>query len=441
MSEIIFSVIWFLVLAGILFVWLVRFLGEMGILSSENRLVIWCCSKKIAESREEKSRLKGREAFQVFGTALAIRIAVYIVGAAVCMLLSNYYSGRNGFSFTDFINSWNLWDSPHYIDLAKFGYQNCVENGQHLFLVFFPLYPVLIHIVHYLIGNYEVTAMLLSTLAFCVGSVFFYGVVKEEYNEEIAKRAFWLLSFFPFAFFFGGIMTESLFFCLLSAGFFCVKRHKWLAAGIVGMFCALCRVQGVLLLGVGLVEFFLCYPPGTMIRRREGKQFIKAFFKKGIFLFLTPIGNLIYFFINYQTEGDFFRFQVYQKEHWYHTTTWTSNCLKELVENALGDQNNMRLSIWYPEIILFLLAGILIIYALRRHPLKYTAFLLVYTMVNYSVTFLISGGRYMACALPMFIILAEWTQATEKRYYLILTVFTLLFGLYLAGYLTGQQIM
>ena len=172
-----------------------------------------------------------------------------------------------------------------------------------------------------------------------------------------------------------------------------------------------------------------------MIRRREGKQFIKSFFKKGIFLFLTPIGNLIYFFINYQTEGDFFRF------HWYHTTTWTSNCLKELVENALVDQNNMRLSIWFPEIILFLLAGILIIYALRRHPLKYTAFLLVYTMVNYSVTFLISGGRYMACALPMFIILAEWTQAKEKRYYLILTVFTLLFGLYLAGYLTGQQIM
>ena len=53
-----------------------------------------------------------------------------------------------------------------------------------------------------------------------------------------------------------------------------------------------------------------------------------------------------------------------------------------------------------PELILFVIAIVLLAYGLTRHPLKYTAFLLVYTLVNYSVTFLISGGRYMSCAFP-----------------------------------------
>lgn len=443
MKEIVYAGIIGLLFLGILFIWFLRFFIEIGIVSSKSKIAAWCSHLNKATNDTINAKMTQKEAIEIFGLAFVIRMVVYGVGIAICMLFSENYSQLSKFSLGDFLNSWNLWDSQHYIDLAKFGYQDCIENGEHLFLVFFPLYPWLLRGIHIIIRNWEASCLILSTLSFCIGSVFFYGLVKEEYGGRIAKRSFWLLSLFPFAFFFGGMMTESLFFCLLSAGFFYIKRHNWIVAGVIGLLCSLCRVQGILLLGVGLVEFFVDYQPGFMLRKKEGKQFIKAFFTKGIWLFLMPIGNLIYFGINYAVEGDFFRFQVYQKEHWYHTTTWVFNCLKEIFDYGFRENttNNIKICIWIPEIALFVVAFILIIYALRRHPLKYSAFLIAYTTVNYSVTFLISGGRYMACALPMFIFLAEWTQNKPKAYYIILLLSTLLFGVYFVGYMTGQQIM
>lgn len=442
MGEIMCAIIVGIVAFVTLFLWFSRFLGESGVVSSAHPYMKWCCEKRWQPETDD-GKLTRQEAGSVFCQALIIRVVVYLLGTVICMLLSSYYSAQLRFSVLDFISSWNLWDSPHYIDLAKSGYQNCIENGEHLFLVFFPLYPWLIRAFHLFISNWEVAAMVISTLAFCIGSVFFYGTIKEEYNTDIAKRSFWLLSIFPFSFFFGGIMTESLFFCLLSAGFFYIRRHKWLTAGIIGIFCALCRVQGILLLGVGLVEFFVAYQPGKMFREKKGKEFIKAFFTKGIWLFLMPVGNAIYLWINYKVSGNCFQFQIYQKEHWYHTTTWMSNSLAEILTHATDNavENSLKISTWYPEIVLFVLAIVLILYALRRHPLKYTAFLIVYTAVNYSVTFLISGGRYMACALPMFVILAEWTQKKPKVYQAIVWISAMLFTVYFAGYMTGQQIM
>lgn len=236
-------------------------------------------------------------------------------------------------------------------------------------------------------------------------------------------------------------MTESLFFCFLAAGFFYIQRHKWFVAGVLGIFCSLCRVQGILLLGVGLVEFFVAYRPIEALRQKRFLLFVKRFMTKGIWLFLTIVGNFIYFGINQRVEGDPFRFQVYQKEHWYHETTFVSNCLSEIISYAKGAEESMRIAVWFPELVLFVLAFVCILYSLRRHPLRMSAFLFVYTLVNYSVTFLISGGRYMACALPMFIILAEGTKKQKWLYSLILLGSLCLLGLYFKAYMSGWQVM
>ena len=84
---------------------------------------------------------------------------------------------------------------------------------------------------------------------------------------------------------------------------------------------------------------------------------------------------------------------------------------------------------------------LLLLYSLRRHPLRYSAFLFVYTIVNYSVTFLISGGRYMACALTAFLFLAEWTTGRKTLYYIILFLFVCLIGVYFHGFMSGQQVL
>lgn len=421
----------------IVVLWFIRFFGEMGVNFGRNRFANWCLGKKDYEGEP----LERADIIRIFGRAFLVRILFYLAGVFLCTHFVEYYASMEQFTFQNFLESWERWDARHYINLADLGYQDYIENGQHLFLVFFPLYPWIVRIAHFIISDWRLACLVVSTFAFCIGSVFFYGAVKEEYGKQVAEHSFWLLCLYPFSFFFGGMMTESLFFCFLAAGFFYIQRHKWFVAGVLGIFCSLCRVQGILLLGVGLVEFFVAYRPIEALRQKRFLLFVKRFMTKGIWLFLTIVGNFIYFGINQRVEGDPFRFQVYQKEHWYHETTFVSNCLSEIISYAKGAEESMRIAVWFPELVLFVLAFVCILYSLRRHPLRMSAFLFVYTLVNYSVTFLISGGRYMACALPMFIILAEGTKKQKWFYSLILLGSLCLLGVYFKAYMSGWQVM
>ena len=83
-----------------------------------------------------------KEIVKVFLYALIFRIGIYIAGVAIAMIFFDDVK----YSFSDFLAGWNRWDSQHYIELAQKGYANCIENGQHLFLVFFPLCPWLLKI-------------------------------------------------------------------------------------------------------------------------------------------------------------------------------------------------------------------------------------------------------------------------------------------------------
>lgn len=414
--------------------WFLCFIYQSGI-TFNGRLEIFANGK-----REYKGEsINKYDIIKIFVLALLFRLAVYIASAVYLYI----FSDETTYSFADFLSSWNRWDAPNYIDIADKGYAGCTEDGEHLFLVFFPLYPWLVRLLHIVIADWELVCLIISTLAYTAGACFFYALLSEEYGRRIAGKSLVLLSVYPFAFFFGGMMTESLFFCTMLAGFYCVKKHYWLAAGIVGILCSLCRVQGVLLFGVAGIEFFVWYKPFSMLKQKKGKELLKLLFTKGICLFLIPVGNLVYFYINYRVEGNPFQFSVYQEEHWYHSTTYFTNALKEIWGYAFAEstKNTMTASIWIPELILFALALILMFYGLRRHPLKYTAFLFVYTIINYSVTFLISGGRYMSCAFPLFMVLGEILDRHPKIYNVAVAVSSMLFAIYMAGFLSWKQIM
>lgn len=394
----------------------------------------------LSNTFEQKSeKVTKKEILKVFLYALIFRIGVYLAGVAIAMIFSEEVK----YSFSDFVAGWNRWDSQHYIDLAQKGYEKCVEDGKHLFLVFFPLCPWFLRIIHFVVKDWQIAFLVMSTLAYCVGAVFFYLAVSQEYGKKVAEKALVLVSVWPFAFFFGGMMTESLFFATLSIGLYFIKKHNWIAVGITGIFCSLCRVQGVLLLGVAGVEFLETYSPILMWKEKKLGQFFKEVFTKGIFLLLIPVGNIIYFYLNYKVEGNPFKFQEYQKNHWYHEVTTFNKGFGDVWRyfTDANTTNCMKMSVWLPEVLIVVLVIIILFYALKTQPLKHTAYLWVYTMVCYGVTFLISGGRYMLCALPLFIIAGDFFERHEKLYQLVVILSTALMTVYMAGYFNGRQIM
>ena len=380
-----------------------------------------------------------RTAAKIFGLALLFRLLIYLCATIIYMM----FRDGIGFSFQAFFECWAHWDSPHYLDIAEKGYANCIENGQHLFLVFFPLYPWVVRLFHLICPSWQLAGMLVSTICFAIGSVFFYATLAEEYNEDIAEKSLVLLCVSPFAFFFGAAMTESLFFCMVSIAFYLIKRHCWLGVGLVGMLCSLCRAQGVIILGVAGVEFLLTYSPVRLAREKKLGTFFKYVFTKGIFLLLIPVGNLIYCYINYVVEGNAFQFVIYQREHWHLSPTFFTNSLNEIVSYLTNPTASisMKACIWIPEYLAFVLSMAALAYGIKRHPLKYTAYLFVYTMICYSVTWLISGGRYMLCAFPLFMIAGEFTHRHPKLYPWLISLSSFLMAVYATGYFLWKQVM
>jgi Gpi18-like mannosyltransferase len=103
--------------------------------------------------------------------------------------------------------SWNHWDAANFTYIAEFGYTRVELTA------FFPLFPLLIKVIAYLIGNngYIAIGMLLSNLAL-LGTMFvLYRIAADVLGDQVGRRALLYLCLFPTAFFFFAAYNESLF--------------------------------------------------------------------------------------------------------------------------------------------------------------------------------------------------------------------------------------
>ena len=150
--------IWSAVVSIIFFagaaLFLVRLISEAGFTLPQNRVLSFAAADK---ARVGGEKADASECARVFLFALIFRVIVYLLAWIAAAIFSD------GASFPDYFEKWNLWDAPHYLEIAQNGYAHHIENGQHLFLVFFPLYPLLVRIVSVIARNYAVSAMITST--------------------------------------------------------------------------------------------------------------------------------------------------------------------------------------------------------------------------------------------------------------------------------------
>ncbi|MGH7801612.1 MAG: glycosyltransferase family 39 protein [Thermodesulfobacteriota bacterium] len=105
------------------------------------------------------------------------------------------------------LDIWNNWDSQSYLDIAKNGYR---KFGDEMWvrIVFFPLYPFFIRLFALVLKNYELSALVVSNLAYVVACFYLYRLVLRSYTEEAAIRSVLYMSVFPTAYFFHAGYTE-----------------------------------------------------------------------------------------------------------------------------------------------------------------------------------------------------------------------------------------
>lgn len=379
-----------------------------------------------------------RDALEILALVLGMICLSYGVSLLYCGIFGN------GVSLNEFYYSWRKYDAYHYLKLAELGYADYTENGKPLFLVFFPLYPWLIRLLHGIIPDYQLCGHIISSLCYAGSCVLFGKLVTEEFGHRVGRLSVLFLTAYPFAFFFSSIHTESLFLLLSLASFYCIRRHDWLLAGLLGALAALTRSQGVFLAVVAFAEYWMTEHPVRKLCKKDWKGLWKDFYGKILCMAIVAVGFVIYLILNWRVTGDPFAFSSFQKERWNQGFTLFPNTLTLLKNALVGTPREgyefVPYTTWGPQLVLFVFCLVFLIYGIRRMPPVYMLYYTICMFLNFSLTNPLSCCRYIACAFPLPIMLAVGSQRRPLLGKILLVFYAVLQGVFMLAYFAGKHI-
>lgn len=376
--------------------------------------------------------------WKIFLLGAGSRVGLLLAGMAAAILLSD-----GGLTWERAFQQLQRWDAAHYIRLIEEGYQGYTENGQHLFLVFFPGYVWAVRLLRLVIPSTALAGTALSCLCYGGACCYLYRLAGEAYNSRVARDALLYMSLFPFSFFSGLVMTEGLFLLATTGACWYAWRGKWLAFGLFGALAALTRMTGLLVIVVGVIRLLEAYRPlEPPVGKSLGRCWNPLLLRLPLTL-LPAVGTLLYLLLNLWVDGDPFAFASHQ-EHWHQGYLWISQVV-EYIGRYLGDNlgSSFGWAVWAPALALFVV-GLALLYwaALRKgHPAGLLAYGFCFFVATYSLSWLLSAGRYLSTCFVLFLFLAKLTQRRPALRAALLGGEGVLLGVYLCAFLAGAQVM
>jgi mannosyltransferase PIG-V len=150
------------------------------------------------------------------------------------------------------------WDSAWYLVVAQHGYRLDLGLATAPRDAFFPLYPLAISALGRLGAPLIVAGVLVSVAALAVALYLLHRLTTLELTAAhawapagpatTARLAVMATAFFPMAFFFSAVYSESLYLALSIGVFWCARNGRWAAAGALGALAAATRSAGIVLL-------------------------------------------------------------------------------------------------------------------------------------------------------------------------------------------------
>jgi hypothetical protein len=302
------------------------------------------------------------------------------------------------------------WDSKWYLSIATNGYS--YSQGKWSNVAFFPLYPLLMKMMAFGAQDIQlltIAGWFVSNISTILALILFYRlIIMNGDTTNVARRAVWLLAFFPTSFYFSVVYTEGLFLLLAVGAFYFARKRRWLIAGILGGLSAATRFIGVLLL-IPLAYEWLQQKP---------RHWLSV-----LTLFLVPCGLLAYMLYLKHTFGDPLLF-VKAQEAWRRTTGIISAIQRLnylLTTPGLGPRILSRAA----DIAFLVVGGVLLLGVFWRQRLSYQLYAFYALAVPLATLQVVSIPRYLLVIFPLFIVMAQWLKKSVL-YHLTLTIFGLL---------------
>jgi Gpi18-like mannosyltransferase len=351
--------------------------------------------------RDGAGRLLARDEVQIIGASLILKLLVIAFGVFVVMVLGDRVApepdGMSG-AAPAILAPWVRWDAPHYLDLAVFGYR-AVDAGALVgpggyrsltpgdlphYIVFFPLFPLLVGAATQLVRDPSIAAFAVSGIALAFVGPLMYRLVAIDEGRIVAKRSVWFLLIFPTAYFLYIGYSESLFLALALGSFLAARSDRWWLAGVLGALATLARLNGLVLVAALAVEAYLQWREGRVFRWRW------------VAIGLVPLGFVGYLGLNLAVYGDAGAFVEIQHTYWN----------KSLSPPWIGIGNLLASELpraWIPELA-FIGLGVVgtIVAAVRFRP-SWTIWMAGNLLLFTSTSFVLSVPRYTLVLFPLFV--------------------------------------
>lgn len=338
--------------------------------------------------------------WSVVALILAIKALVLIFGGLAYTVWQNKVpAGLYGW-----LEIWNRWDGPHYIDIARDGY--VTQGDERNWIVFYPLYPWAIRLLTLVMRDYLLSAFAVSALASVVAGLLLMRLTELDFDRAVSRSAVWFMFIFPTSYFFHIGYTESLFLALALASFLAARRRKWWLAGVTGALACLTRVNGLLLIPALACEALIQYRTD----RLRGLRGLRGLRWEWLWIAFIGVGFALYLFINYHVYGDPLTFLQFQRERFFKTPEWPWVGIVRVWtwkwENARMLHINGTQEFFF--ILLGLACTIWSLIALRG---SYAVWMALNWVLFTSTSFVHSVPRYTLILFPIFILFARFTAA------------------------------
>lgn len=149
-----------------------------------------------------------------------------------------------------FLNPFANFDGAHYLYISLIGYRFAEQ-------AFFPLYPILIHLLSALTNNPLLSGLIISHVSFVGGLLFLDSYLsKARFSKQTRFWFLLLLLAFPTSFFFGSVYTESLFLFFIALCLYLIQRRYWIALYPLLFLTSLTRLAGIFTI-IPILIFFI----------------------------------------------------------------------------------------------------------------------------------------------------------------------------------------
>jgi hypothetical protein len=287
---------------------------------------------------------------------------------------------------------WQRWDAIWYLRIAQFGYAPNDASSS-----FFPLFSVLTRTLTFLIPEYILAGLIISTGASFLAFLFLYRLCTDLTDPATARRAVIYCALFPTAFFLFAPYAESLLVAGASASVYFARREQWRLAAFAGAVATLARPVG----------FFIALPLAIEAWRAGRRR------TSGIVAVSSVVGAMVLWMLYLKIQFNDAFLWVHAEDAWERifvipgqTILWT---FQEIVSGQGAVANNLV------DLSLTCVVFAAIIATWKKLPLSISAYALMMIAVpllsyaqaaGYTLAPMAAAGRRALVVFPAFIALA-----------------------------------